>query len=50
MCLQYKYLKTLWEMEIWSYRTISTVPIVFSTLLENSPTISIKFKIVVCKI
>ena len=39
-CLQYNYLKTLGEIEIWSYRAISTVPVVFSTLSENSPPFS----------
>ena len=48
-CLHYKYLKTLWEMEIWSYRAISTVPIVFTILLENCPPFSSSLKLLCAK-
>ena len=48
-CLRYKYLKILWEMEISSYRAISTVPIVFSTLSGNSPPFSLSFKLLCAK-
>ena len=48
-CLQYKYLKTLCEMEIWSYRAISTVPIVLSTFLENSPPFPSSLKLLCAK-
>ena len=39
----------LWEMEIWSYRAISTVPIVFSTFLENSPPFPSSLKLLCAK-
>ena len=48
-CLQHKYLKTLWEMEIWSHRAISTVPTVFSTLLENYPPFPSSLKLLCAK-